>query len=276
LIDGSAGEAERAPRRHALQEILDAAYAVLEQSDARAAVVHACVLLEDCPLFNAGTGATIQRDGQIRLSCALMDGQGQSFSGLINARLLKNPILLAEKLQSVADRVLDPTGAEIFARTVGAAVYDPATPEIVRRWAEARFDERYRRSHGTVGAVAVDHAGALAAATSTGGRFMAGVGRVSDSCTPAGNYADAHCAVSCTGHGEDILDEALATRIVVRVADGFALADAVERSFSEARARNRDFAAIAVDHHGTALCAETIGTLVAAYRDEAGHFRTTF
>jgi L-asparaginase len=105
---------------------------------------------------------------------------------------------------------------------------------------------------------------------------MAGVGRVSDSCTPAGNYADARCAVSCTGHGEDILDEALAVRIAVRVGDGLGLDDAVERSFKEAAARHRDFAAICVDRHGHARCAETLGVLVAAYLDGKGHFQATF
>lgn len=276
LIAPEADEETKLARRQALQEILKASYGTLEDENALQAVIRACLLLEDCPLFNAGTGATIQRDGQIRLSCALMDGHRQSFSGLVNARLLKNPIALAARLQSIPDRLLDSTGAELLARSSGVAVYDPATPEVIDRWATHRFDPAFLRTHGTVGAVAVDRKGHLAAATSTGGRFMAGVGRVSDSCTPAGNYADEHCAVSCTGHGEDILDEAVATRIVVRVGDGLSLDEAVDRSFAEATARSRDYAAICVDRHGNARCAETLGLLVAAYLDEAGAFRTTF
>jgi L-asparaginase len=275
LIDHEDGEESRQPRREALQQILDAGYKVLESQDALQAVIQTCALLEDNPLFNAGTGATIQRDGQFRLSSGLMDGHRQSFSGVINGRLIKNPIYLAEKLQQFEDRLLDSTGVEIQARNLGLDVYDPATPELVNRWAEFRFTPRFTRSHGTVGAVAVDAQGKLAAATSTGGRFMAGAGRVSDSCTPAGNYANEACAVSCTGHGEDILDEALATRIVLRVTDGLSLDVAVERSFHEAKERSRDFAAICVDCDGNAHCAETIGLLVAAYRNDAGAFTTT-
>lgn len=271
-----ADEASRAIRREALAPILQEATSVLKSEDALQAVIRACELLEDCPLFNAGTGATIQRDGQIRLSCALMDGQRRRFSGLVNARYLKNPIRLAQILQERSDRLLDPHGAELLARAQGAPVYEPAQPEVIRRWAERRFDSAFVGTHGTVGAAAVDGAGGLAAATSTGGRFMAGVGRVSDSCTPAGNYATDVCAVSCTGHGEDIIDEALAARICVRVGDGMSLEDAFERSFAEAAARERDFAAIGVDGLGNARWSVTMGILVAACYGDDGQFLATF
>ncbi|UFP96732.1 isoaspartyl peptidase/L-asparaginase [Gloeobacter morelensis] len=271
-----ADEASRQVRREALLEILKVANEGLKKGGAREAVVRACALLEDCPLFNAGTGATIQRDGQIRLSCALMDGREQRFSGLVNARYLKNPIRLAEQLQSRTDRLLDPHGAELLARSLGEAVYEPALPEVIRRWADQRFEAQYAGTHGTVGAAAVDGEGGLAAATSTGGRFMAGVGRVSDSCTPAGNYATDRCAVSCTGHGEDILDEALAARIAIRVGDGMSLPQAFERSFAEAEARGRDFAAIAIDSDGRTCWSVTMGILVAAYFDGNGAFCATF
>lgn len=268
-------EEDRQVRREALRDILAEGHVVLNSQGAYQAVIRSCELLEDCQLFNAGTGSTIQRDGQIRLSCGLMDGHRQSFSGLVNARLIKNPIHLAAKLQNLGDRLLDSTGAELFARMSGAEVYDPATSQVIDRWARHRFEDYFTRTHGTVGAAAVDGEGRLAAATSTGGRFMAGVGRVSDSCTPAGNYANDWCAISCTGHGEDILDEALAVRVAVRVTDGMSLLDAVERSFSEARERGRDLAAICVDRSGNIAWQATLGVLVAAYFD-GETFRATF
>ncbi len=280
IIHGGLGATEadedsRQLRREALQPILEEGYRVLHSHNAYQAVIRSCELLEDCPLFNAGTGATIQRDGQIRLSCALMDGHRQSFSGLVNARYLKNPIRLAEKLQTRSDRLLDPAGAELLARDLGCEVYDPALAEVINRWAENRFERHFLGTHGTVGAAAVDSSGRLAAATSTGGRFMAGVGRVGDSCTPAGNYADEHTAISCTGHGEDILDEALAARIAVRVVDGLSLDAAFERTFAEAQTRGRDFAAIAVDRDSNVSWSVTMGILVAAYLD-GDQFKATF
>jgi L-asparaginase len=113
--------------------------------------------------------------------------------------------------------------------------------------------------------VALDSAGRLAVGTSTGGKGFERIGRVSDSATPAGNYASLHAAVSCTGIGEDILDECLAARIVVRVTDGMPLAAAFERSFREASQHNRDFGAIGLDATGAIAWGKTSPTLLAAY-----------
>jgi len=107
----------------------------------------------------------------------------------------------------------------------------------------------------------------LAAATSTGGKGFERIGRVSDSAMPAGNYATGSAAVSCTGIGEDIMDECLAARIVIRVTDGFSMKAAFERSFAEAHEHKRDFGAIGIDASGTIACGKTSEILLAAFHN---------
>lgn len=120
---------------------------------------------------------------------------------------------------------------------------------------------------GTIGVVALDKQGHLAAGTSTGGKGFERTGRVSDSAMPAGNYATTKAAVSCTGIGEDIIDECLAARIVVRVTDGLALQAAFERSFAESRQNLRHLGAIGIDATGAIAWAKTSEILLAAYHN---------
>jgi L-asparaginase len=133
--------------------------------------------------------------------------------------------------------------------------------------AEEELVETSNAGRGTIGVVALDDQGRLAAGTSTGGKGFERIGRVSDSAMPAGNYATAHAAVSCTGIGEDIIDECLAARIVVRVTDGMSLKEAMQRSFAEADERKRDFAAIALDATGAISWGKTSQVLLAAFHN---------
>ncbi|MEL6163670.1 MAG: isoaspartyl peptidase/L-asparaginase, partial [Cyanobacteria bacterium J06628_3] len=123
------------------------------------------------------------------------------------------------------------------------------------------------RRRGTIGVVALDAQGNLSVGTSTGGKGFERIGRVSDSAMPAGNYATSDAAVSCTGIGEDIIDECLAPRIVVRVSDGMTLQDAMQRSFTESQANKRDLGAIAIDAKGNISWGKTSQVLLAAYHD---------
>lgn len=123
---------------------------------------------------------------------------------------------------------------------------------------------------GTIGALALDSAGRLAAATSTGGRGFERVGRVSDSGLPAGTYADGRTAVSCTGHGEDIVDEALAVRIAQRVLDGRALAQAFSATFRELAVRRRRTGAIGLDRLGRYRWSSTLPVLFAMAQTPSG------
>ncbi|RZL16447.1 MAG: asparaginase, partial [Pedobacter sp.] len=190
-------------------------------------------LLENNELFNAGIGSQIQSDGKIRLSSALMDGKTEKFSGVINVEDIKNPIEVSLKLMDYDDRVLSGAGAQNFARKNGFDFFNPITPQRQQEY-EVKLNQQNNK--GTVGCVALDKDGNLAAATSTGGKGFEIPCRVSDSATVAGNYANQFAGISCTGVGEDIVSGALAAKIVTRVTDGFSLKDATDKSFKELKA----------------------------------------
>ena len=217
-------------KQQALSDIVKRSYDYLNSHSALETSVFAVSLLEDCDLFNAGIGSQIQSDGKIRLSAGLMDGSSGKFSGVINIEDVRNPILIAEKLMSVDDRVLSGSGALDFARSNGFEYFNP---EIQQRREE--YDRKLSASSGlgTVGCVALDSRGNIAAATSTGGKGFEIPGRVSDSATAAGNFANQYAGISCTGVGEDIVSAGLAVKIVTRVSDGMSLEAASQKSFQE-------------------------------------------
>jgi L-asparaginase len=217
-------------KQDALAEIASLAHQYLATHTALETVSYTVSLLEDNLLFNAGLGSQIQSDGKVRLSAAIMDGKTQKFAGVINIEDVKNPIQVATQLLTYEDNVLSGDGAVDFARKNGHDYYDPITPQ---RQAEYEQKLNQQNNKGTVGCVALDAAGNLAAATSTGGKGFEIPCRVSDSATVAGNFANGFAAVSCTGVGEDIVSVALSARIVTRVTDGFTLKDACDKSFSE-------------------------------------------
>ena len=286
IIHGGAGSSlsEKGGKdvvRKSLREVIDKIYPqLIEGASAIDAVVRGCQLLEDDPLFNAGTGSVLQSDGQIRMSASLMDGLVQRFSGVINVSRVKNPIDLAKALQLSSDRVLSDYGAAEFLRELQLPIYNPLTDKRLNEWIEERKDnfnktmatvvaEGEKPNYGTIGVVALDSEGRLASGTSTGGKGFEKIGRVSDSATPAGNYASGSAGVSCTGIGEDILDECLAARIVIRVSDGFSLKKAMERSFSEADEHKRDLGAIAIDASGAIAWGKTCDVILAAFHNGA-------
>ena len=217
-------------KQEALSDIVIQANEYLKHHTAVETVVYAVSLLEDNELFNAGLGSQIQSDGKVRLSASLMDGKSQCFSGVINIENVKNPIRVAEKLLRYEDRVLSGAGAGDFASKNGFGYFNPVTIQRQLEY-EAKLADAGRK--GTVGCVALDADGNIAAATSTGGKGFEIPSRVSDSATVAGNFASQFAGISCTGVGEDIVNVALAARIVTRVTDGFSLKDACDKSFSE-------------------------------------------
>ena len=231
----------------ALKEIVEQARAFLQNHSAAEAAVFAVSLLEDNPLFNAGLGSQIQMDGKIRLSASLMDGDRQTFSGVINIQDVRNPIRIAERLQDEDDKVLSGKEALDYARKNG---FPPFNPETTDRKKEFEQKLATRKGTGTVGCVALDSEGRLAAATSTGGKGFEMPGRVSDSATVAGNYANRLAAVSCTGVGEDIVNAGVAARIVTRVTDGLSLAEANERTFAELKEMDGFAGAISISASG--------------------------
>jgi len=214
-------------------------------------------------LFNAGIGSQIQSDGKIRMSASLMDGVSQKMSGVINIEEVKNPIQVAQVLMDYDDRVLGGSGATNFARTHG---FEKFSTEIPQRRQEYEAKLAATRV-GTVGCVALDANGRLAAATSTGGKGFEIPGRISDSATVAGNYANAFCGVSLTGVGEDIVSNATAAKIVTRVTDGFSLQEAFAKTFSELLPYDGFAGAIAIDKDGNIFHQDSHPSMVFASFD---------
>jgi len=282
--------------RRSLYKVVEEVYSLLlAGASACDAVVHGCQMLENDPCFNAGTGSVLQSDGQIRMSAALMDGSVQRFSGVINVSRVQHPIHLAQNLQNSPDRVLSEYGAAELLRELQIPSYDPLIDLRLQEWLQERQENFVKKmagvvaepaiaeegqttglnppvrsgngGRGTIGVVALDNQGRLSAGTSTGGKGFERIGRVSDSAMPAGNYATAHAAVSCTGIGEDIIEECLAARIVVRVTDGMSILEAMKRSFAEAHQHKRDLGAIALDATGAIAWGKTSEVLLAAFHN---------
>lgn len=238
--------AVKVAKQEALKKIAAESYEYLKNHTALETVVFAVRLLEDNELFNAGLGSQIQSDGKIRMSASLMDGDTKKFSGVINIQNIQNPIVLAEMLMQEDDRVLGAEGANKYASEKNIPFYNPELPQRRAEY-EAKLASK---GLGTVGCVALDKEGKIAAATSTGGKGFELVGRISDSATTAGNYANNFAGVSCTGVGEDIVSASLATKIVTRISDGFAIEKAFEKSFFELKEYDGFAGAIAIDKDG--------------------------
>jgi L-asparaginase len=251
-------------KQDALLEIVHLGHKYLEHHTAAQTVVYTVRLLEDCVLFNAGTGSQIHSDGKIRLSAALMDGKTQKFSGVINIEDVRNPICVAEKLMEYDDRVLSGNGACDFAKQNGFGYFNTEIPQRRKEY-EKKLSDSIRL--GTVGAVALDIYGDIAAATSTGGKGFEIPGRVSDSATTAGNYANAFAGISCTGVGEDIVSGSVATNIVTRVTDGMPLSLATEKTLDEMKPYDGFAGIIGISQTGDIYHADTHPYMVWALHD---------
>jgi L-asparaginase len=261
--ESSTNHETKVAKQEALLRIVKESYAYLQKHSAVETVVYAVSLLEDDALFNAGIGSQIQSDGKIRMSASLMDGTTEKFSGVINIEDVKNPIQVAQVLMQVDDRVLGGSGATNFARQHGFEVF---STEIEQRRKE--YEAKLAATGtGTVGCVALDSNGNLAAATSTGGKGFEIPGRISDSATVAGNYANSYCGVSLTGVGEDIVSGAVAAKIVTRVTDGFTLAKAFEKTFAELKPYDGFAGAIAIDKEGNMFHLDSHPSMVFASFD---------
>ena len=222
-------ENERAYRAD-LERALDAGYAVLEKGGASLdAVVASVRILEDSPYFNAGHGAVFSHAGINELDAAIMDGATQKAGAIAGVRHVRNPIDLARMVMERTPHVLlSGEGAEEFALEQGVTLVPGSYFHTERRWKQLEDAQKSERTasieddisyFGTVGAVARDRNGNLAAATSTGGMTNKRWGRIGDSpIIGAGTYADnATCAVSATGSGEYFIRAVVAHEICARV-----------------------------------------------------------
>jgi beta-aspartyl-peptidase (threonine type) len=239
VIHGGAGVIKREMNpakekavRTALTLALQNGYAQLKAGKpALDAVTAAITVLEDDPNFNAGRGAVFTHDGKNELDAAIMDGMTLKAGAIAGVHRVKNPILLARAVMDKSSHVmLVGDGAEVFAKEAGVELVDPSYFRTDERWQQlqkALKEDALHKPHaevetakhfGTVGAVALDAQGHLAAGTSTGGMTDKRYGRVGDSpIIGAGTYANAGCAVSGTGWGEFYIRTVAAHEICMRV-----------------------------------------------------------
>jgi beta-aspartyl-peptidase (threonine type) len=277
-------ENERAYRAD-LERALDAGYAVLEAGGTSLdATVAAVRILEDSPLFNAGHGSVFSHAGINELDAAIMDGATRKAGAVAGVRHIRNPIELARMVMERTTHVLlTGEGAEEFALEQGVTLVPGSYFYTERRWKqleEAQRDDKIASADedigyfGTVGAVARDRQGNLAAATSTGGMTNKRWGRIGDSpIIGAGTYADnASCAVSATGSGEYFMRAVVAHEICARVRIGGmraadAARDVVHKTLKEI---GGDGGVIVVDRDGELSMEFNTEGMFRAARDSRG------
>jgi beta-aspartyl-peptidase (threonine type) len=288
-IHGGAGSVPRAAMtadmereyRTSLAAALDAGYALLERGGASVDAVEAAVrVLEDDPLFNAGRGAVFTWDGRNELDASIMDGTTRRAGAVSGVERVRNPVSLARRVMDASPHVLlAGAGAEDFALEQQLEFVPRSYFHTDRRWrqlqqlragdAKAAANINY---YGTVGAVARDAAGRLAAATSTGGTTGKRWGRIGDSpLIGAGTWADARVAVSATGDGEYFIRTAVAKDIAARVEyGGQALAAAARAAIAAVGALGGEGGVIAVDAAGTVAFEFNSEGMFRATRDASG------
>lgn len=268
LIHGGAGVMRReemtpemdAAYRAGLNAALDAGAKVLASGGKAVDAVQAAVIvLEDNPNFNAGRGAVLTREGVAELDASIMDGRDRRAGAVVQVRTVKNPIRAARHVMDNTGRVMF-AGPDVdeMAKAAGLEIVPPEyfiTPrrlEALKRAIAGTFVPMDR--YGTVGAVAMDREGNLAAATSTGGLNAKPPGRVGDvPVIGAGTYADnASCAVSATGDGEYFIRATVARMICARVAmQDMSAGQAAKATLDEVKALGGTGGVIVLSHDGS-------------------------
>ena len=244
VVHGGAGTITRASMtdeaerqyRAGLEAALRAGHAVLTRGGTSVDAVEAAIrVLEDNPLFNAGKGAVFTHEGRNELDASIMRGSDKAAGSVAGVTIIRNPISAARAVMEKSQHVMMVgKGAELFATKMGLEIVDPSYFWTERRWKSLQNElqkEVTSKPIGTVGAVALDLAGNIAAGTSTGGMTDKQYGRVGDApIIGAGNYAENEsCAVSATGHGEYFIRWTVAHDIAALVKyKGMSVKDAAE------------------------------------------------
>lgn len=253
VVHGGAGrypDNDAVERRDGCERAARAGWRILQRGgQALDAVEAAVVVLEDDPRFNAGLGAPLNAAGEVELDASIMDGAGLRAGAVGALGGVPNPVRVARRLLDQGRHVLlVAEGARAYAEQQSLPTCDPQA--LVLEAQRRRWQER----HGTVGAIALDSAGRLAAATSTGGLFDKLPGRVGDSALiGCGTYADDLSAVSCTGMGEAIIRVQMARSAADLVRAGLDPNTAARESLAMLVARTDSEAGlIVIDHKGRA------------------------
>ena len=248
---------EKSRKQEALNCICEASYAYLLKNSALDAVEFAIKMLEDNPLFNAGTGSIFQKDGVQRMDASLMDGYTKRAGAVAQISGVKNPISIARLVMDETPHILlAGEGAINFARSKGVEIYCNLTASALEKWLRINQEP----AHGTVGTVAIDSYGHIAAGTSTGGWATSLPGRIGDvAVIGAGTYANEFVGVSCTGHGESILTVGLARLVSYYVEEGYGLKISAEKSLEKLRKINGTGGFISMDSSGNMAFMATHG-----------------
>jgi len=309
VIHGGAGTIDRSKMtpereqeyRESLKRALTAGYDVLKKGGSSLDATEAAVrVLEDDPHFNAGKGSVFTDAGTNELDAAIMDGKTLKAGAVANLRRIRNPISLARmvmeksehaiKSPRVGPLLITGEGAERFAKENGVELVDQKYFFTQERWdalqkvkeaekgggaAEKKFIISDQDRHGTVGAVALDKNGNLAAATSTGGTTNKKAGRVGDSpIIGGGTYANnATCAVSCTGDGEYFIRAVVAYDVSALMEyRGMKLPDAAQSALDKAKRLGGEGGLIAIDKEGNIALPFNSNGMYRGYVDSSGKF----
>jgi L-asparaginase / beta-aspartyl-peptidase len=302
VVHGGAGTIERSKMtpeiereyRAGLERALTAGYEILKRGGSSLDATEAAVrVLEDDPHFNAGKGAVFTSAGVNEMDGAIMDGRTLKAGAVASLKHAKNPISLARLVMDKSPHVmLDCAGAEAFARENGIELVDEKYFFTQQRWdALQKIKEAEKHGgvggkkfiiseedrHGTVGAVALDQEGNLAAATSTGGMTNKRPGRIGD--TPvigAGTYANNQtCAVSCTGDGEYFIRAAVAHEVSALMEyRGMKLQEAAQTALDAAKKIGGSGGLIAIDKNGEIALPFNTNGMYRGYVDPTGKFVT--
>jgi L-asparaginase / beta-aspartyl-peptidase len=301
VIHGGAGTIERSDMtpdkereyRAGLERALAAGYEILKRGGSSLDATEAAVrVLEDDPHFNAGRGSVFTSAGTNEMDAAVMDGKTLAAGAVACLKHIKNPVALARLVMEKSGHVMmDGEGAEAFAKENGMELVDQKYFFTQKRWdalqkmkaaekgrtgrAAKAFRITDQDRHGTVGAVALDKNGNLAAATSTGGTTNKRPGRVGDSpVIGAGTYANnATCAVSATGDGEYFIRATVARDVAAGMEyRGMSLKEAAQAALDKVAKLRATGGLIAIDHEGNMALPFNTAGMYRGYVDQNGKF----
>ncbi len=275
-----------------LSAALDSGYIILTKGGSSVdAVQKAVTVMEDSPLFNAGKGSVFTNAGENEMDAAIMNGANMQSGAVACVKTIKNPVAAARLvMDSSKFAFLSGNGAESFAAEKGIEIVDPSYFFTQERWDQLQkvkdsdsthLDHDEKDSHhrgmegkkyGTVGCVALDEKGNLAAATSTGGIVNKKYNRIGDSpVIGAGTYADSACAISCTGRGEQFIRLVTAHDIAaIMEYKKITLSDAVKEAFKKLKTLHGRGGCIAIDKAANVCTYFTTTGMFRGYIDSAG------
>ena len=306
-IHGGAGsspkiftDAQNEPRRASMEQALKIGSDILKSGGSSLEAVEQVIrFLENDPQFNAGVGAVFNAVGSHELDASIMDGEKLACGAVAGVSIVKNPIFLARKVMTDTPHVLlAGAGAEAFAKQLAVPLVEPThfdTPATLKRWNQRQqkkkslekkvgqshasqqldsFDRITGSYHGTVGCVALDSSGNLAAGTSTGGLTGKKFGRVGDSpIVGAGTFANNDsCAVSCTGKGEQFIRHAVAYDVSAKMKYAGETVDSAVKQILTKTLNPGDGGIIAVDKAGKITMQYNTGGMACAAADSNGRF----